>query len=325
MRTSRIVAAVGAAVVVASIAVAVMGLRSSAHDNARVGQAPAASTLDLAALTANAPCPFDAGTKPATRSDLESFHAVAALSCNQSDRTFPGEGEWSVETRRATDDGIAALVSAFDQPNQSQPPSDAPSNLACSLVGYGPMLTLVDADGHSLVPSAPTDACGTPLQSVMQAVMRLQWQPVGTRRLNQVATPEALTAGCIMQVKDVPVMDAQSHIGASPGGPVFTEGPDGPLGVCIYRVGTDSMVGTFTRAVKLDPTGSTALRAALTGAGPTGSCADQPDFATVTARGGGTVYLELGGCWRLDRNDGGRDRLGSASEPKVVQELLGLR
>jgi hypothetical protein len=297
-------------------------LRPPGHDNAQVAQPRAAGRLDLAELTADAPCPFAVGTKPATRADLEKFHAVAAFSCTESQRTFAGEGEWTVETRQATADGIAALVSAFDQPDRSQPPSGAPSNFACAGVAYGLMLTLVDADGHLLVPTAPTDVCGEPLQSVVRAVDRLHWQTIGTRRLQQVATPEALAAGCIMHVKDMPVIDGQSSIGTSRGGPVLTTRPDASLDVCVYRTGTDPTVGTFTRGVQLDDVDSARLRSALTGAGPTHSCIDQPDFATVTARGGGTVYLELGGCWRLER-DGARITLGSASDPRLVEQLLG--
>jgi hypothetical protein len=318
-RGSLVLATIGAVAVVALTAGIVAFLQRPGGGDAPTTHPGSADPLDLVALTRDAPCPFGSGAQPGTRDDLEKFHAVAAFNCTESDRTFPGEGEWTVETRQATDQGIAALVSAFEQPNQSQPPGDA----ACSAVGYGPLVTLVDQDGRSFVPQAPSDACGEPLASVRRMVKELHWQTVGTRRVSQVATPDALAAGCTMQVKNVVVIDSRSHIGASPGGPVLVDQPDAPLDICVYRAGGDLTVGTFTRGMRLDTADSAGLRAALTGAGPSRTCADTADFATVTAQGGGTVFLELGGCWRLERNDGGRTTLGAVSDVRTVQDLLG--
>jgi hypothetical protein len=93
-----------------------------------------------------------------------------------------------------------------------------------------------------LVPHIPVDGCGHPLESVLRAVAGLHWQTLSSRKVTQMATPEAAAGGCLMHVKDMVTVNALSRIGASPGGPVLTERPQAPLDICIYRVQDDPTV-----------------------------------------------------------------------------------
>jgi hypothetical protein len=95
-----------------------------------------------------------------------------------------------------------------------------------------------------------------------------------------------------------------------------------PLKVCIYRRAGDPLAGNLVRSVTLKGTNATALRSALGGVGPTGSCQAQPDYAVVFA-GHQYVNVELGGCWRVRRDDGGHTTLGTA-DPQQLTALLHL-
>ena len=80
---------------------------------------------------------------------------------------------------------------------------------------------------------------------------------------------------------------------------------------------TDPDVGAFQRGFTLSAADSAQLAGALTGAGPTGSCLPQREFAVINIAGS-LANIELGGCWRVARPLGG---IGSA-DATVVAGLL---
>jgi hypothetical protein len=257
----------------------------------------------------------------ATRAQLAAFPAVAAVTCSYAERTYPGQGEWSVRITRASATRIAKLKAAFLRP-------DARSR--GTVVCFGVLITgapvlFVDAAGRYIEAAYPIErTCGQPLPATLRAVGRQPWHPVASTRVHQDRTPAEVATGCADRIKDVVGLDVQFGVSASPGGPVFTYHPQALLTACIYfRSPRDPEVGDFVRGVRLDGRQSDELRASLTGPGPTGrSCAAQDAFASISTRGGDTVYLELGGCWRLHRDDA-HAALGTA-DAAVVRRLLNL-
>lgn len=288
---------------------------------APIGSDTEDSVGDLDRLTKSMPCPQSITKRPASRAELRAFHAVAAFTCSDSVKTFPDDSKWSVEIRKATKSGIRPLVHAFDQPSRSA------TGPACGGPGIAwPPLLLIDSAGDYLVPPEPTDGCGAPLTSVTQALNAVRWKTIAQHKKQLIASGPALAAGCDMQVKNVLYV---SSLGGMPppssGGAVFTLHPNARLKVCEYHSSAGHMeIGTFTRGMTLDSAASEQLRRSLTGAGPTSNahCDSQRDFAVITAGDGDHIYLELGGCWRLEREHNGKARIGIANSPQTVTKLL---
>jgi hypothetical protein len=300
---------------------AVLGTSVSGGRNARSATAtptttaPTPAGTDVVTLTRHVPCPTGGTAASApSREELAAFHAVAAVTCGQEERSFRGAGEWEVAVRQVGSTGVAALQASYELPSEPQ------SNGLCltNLVGVSPV-ALVDADGRSLVPGTPVDGCRKPLSAVISALRAVEWRDVSVRKLRQLVTPQAQAAGCPMAWKNENWMYAQFGTHRSPGGPVFVSAP-ATVRVCLYRVrGSDFEVGDFVRGFRLDEASTKRLLGALTGPGPTGSCPGVREFAVALASPGLEANVELGGCWRVQRpypNPG----TGTA-DPAVVRTL----
>lgn len=329
-RSTRIAAVAAAVVAVVALAVA-LPLLHGATPERHPGVAPATTPArspdstapvrrDLATLTRRAPCPPPAKAKLATRAQLRTYPAVAALYCTEADRTYPHDGEWAVEIRKASRTGIGVLVHALDQPDGK------PTGGAClDYLILAPPLVFVDAHGNYLVPRYPRDRCGQPEAAAVAAVRDHHWRVISVRKVKQQATAAEVAANCGADSKNMLYLDSQFGADPDSGRPVFASRPDAVLRVCVYRVRpAEPDVGTFLRAVRLSARESARLRAALSGAGTARSCPPQPEFADVLDGSGDYVMVELGGCWRVDRGDRAHETLGTA-DATVVGRLLGVR
>jgi hypothetical protein len=283
---------------------------------------PAAYSVSaLRRLVADAPCPPPRAVRAASRAQLGAFDAVAAVSCGEAERTYRGAGEWTVAIRRASASGIPALQRAFERPDRFDPPNTI---CAAVLIAGAPVL-FVDPHGHYLVARYPVEhPCGHPLDGVLRAVHQHAWTVVSTSKVRQQRTAAELGAGCDPQLKNMVAIDLQFGNAPSPGGPVFTYRPHSLLDACIYRVSpADLDLGNFVRGIHFDASQSAQVRAALTGPGDTTrSCPAEKTFAWIVAPGSNDgVFLELGGCWRLQR-DQAHVTLGTASDPATLARLL---
>jgi hypothetical protein len=74
-------------------------------------------------------------------------------------------------TERVANRGLAALVAALRRP--SAPPS--PGLICAAQLVAGPVLFLIDRDGHIVRPVIPTDECGLPQSAVLGTLQHLPW------------------------------------------------------------------------------------------------------------------------------------------------------
>jgi hypothetical protein len=269
---------------------------------------------DLLSLTRQVKCrtPIPGAV---SHDELAAFAAVTAVSCTSDTREIPGGGTWSVEVRRVATSGVPALQAAFERPDEP-----TPEGIACPAIAVVPQpLVLVDASGHTLVPSPPLDECHLPQQAFTTALDQVTWREVSVDKVQQVVTPQAQAANCAQDFKDMSYIEAVAGHATSSGGPVLAS-PPATVQVCVYRATEQDLeVGTFRRSVSLSADDTRRLLAALAGPGPTGSCPVERDFAVIDSRGGNWATVELGGCFRVAGSDSG---LGTA-DPAVVTALLG--
>jgi hypothetical protein len=314
--------AVVAALVVAGVTVGAVAIARGGGDDQH--RAPvtaltprADATTDPVALTADVPCPNrpEARVDPPTPEELAAFKAVTAVVCGYGYIRNATEGEWDTRVRRVATSSVADLQAAYELPDESL------TNGACTDdLRIPPAIILVDADGHWVFPVAPSDQCRKPRPELEAALKALVWQDVWEHKIDQLSTPEAVAANCSMRWKNENWMYADlgaSHPG--PGGPVKYFDP-ATAHVCLYKSSADDFeVGDFQRGVKLDQRQAQKLVDALTGAGPTGDCPNVAEFAVVQSDIGDSLNVELGGCWRVNREGG----TGTA-DASVVRNILGL-
>lgn len=249
----------------------------------------------------------------ASAAQISKFGAVAAVRCLSTERRYAGQGEWQVTLRQVATVGVARFVTGLMRPDDST----APQGGECLSIAYGlPPLFLVDVQGRYLHPRFPHDYCGAPLDT---GYKDLRWRTVAVDKVKQTRSQASIASGCEMGWKNENALYARlgaTHTGA--GGPVFTLRPRALLKACVYR--GDAEGGDFVRVVELDAAQSTQLRGALAGPGPTHSCPAQRSFAVISA-GGQFVNVELGGCWRVQRDDLNPSRTGTAQASVLVKLL----
>ncbi len=269
-------------------------------------------------LTNDVPC-YEGHQRLVGRTVLRRFHAVTAVSCIEGTRTYPGQGEWWVQSRRVAVGSLSGLQRYFEQPNGPK----LRKGEGCLLVARRIVVpTFVDGAGHWVVPRTPVDGCGQPLSGYRKRLRSVHWRLVSVHRVRLMVSAAALTAHCAMGIKDLPA-GGIGHLERTSGGPLFKSAPT-TVRVCIYRAPPkDSEVGSFVRGFPLDRAQTHRLLGAMTGAAPSGSCADQRTFAVVATKRDRWAEVELGGCWRVGRTypDYG---LGGA-DPPIVRAILGLR
>ena len=316
-RAVTVVAVAGAVVAALAVALLVVALRDTGHSPAGGRVALHQSLTDVAG---KAPCAsLVRDPQPAGRDAVRRFRTAAVVNCRTVERTFPGQGQWQVLVRQVAVRDLAPLLRALVRPDEQSPTAGA-----CPAIGYLPLtILLADGNGHYLHPRAPLTPCGAPQPQTLRAVAHLQWRTVSTVKVRQLVTPAALASGCAMGWKNELVLLGPT-LPRSAGGPVELGGVNDPLTACLYRRAGEPDVGTFQRALRLTGTRATELRAALSHGAPTGTCAPQPDFVVVRSTGGAWVNVELGGCWRVLRNDQHPNGYGGG-DAAAISRLLALR
>lgn len=322
-RTGAIVASVGVVAAVLALSLALRHGSSTHHGTgpaAPTGSPSPTSETALDQYAIEAPC--DQFRDPTNsnfgvdQSAIKAFGAVAAVNCAIANRNYPGDGQWEVLIRQVLPPGqLPGLIAALTQPNQTHHSAEA-----CAAVAYLPLpVLLVNADGRYLHPRFPRNSCGQPLRGASYSdIDKLAWRTVSVTKIVQTESQEALASGCSMLWKNLFTIEVDgAH--PDPGSPVLNHAPNATLTACIYKTGTDPERGDFVRAVVLDASQSQELRTALDGAGPAANttCAVQTSFAVVNAVNGGYVSVELGGCWRVLRDDNNPPTIGLANSTSV--------
>jgi hypothetical protein len=281
---------------------------------------PRLSVTRVELLVRNAPCPVAFRDRHvATTRAVRDFAASVVIRCVDSRRTYPAAGEWQVLTRQLSVSSVAPVLSALSRPDQSSSGSQI-----CSAVGHGPLnILLADAHGRYLHPRAPTTDCGAPQPAVQRALAAIKWRTVSVSKVQQTRSVASIASGCDMQWKNEPAIPSKSGVRPGSGGAVFTRSPPLPLRICLYGRATDPFVGRLRRSVVVGGASVQRLRGALARPGPSGSCNSQPNFAVIRTGHDQWVNLELGGCWRVVRDDRNPLRVGSA-DGAVVRSVLHL-
>jgi hypothetical protein len=259
--------------------------------------------------------PFNPREQPAPVALPASFVPVAATRCVFTMETVPGDGEWSVRIDQRTEGDLSALAAALREPSGKPGP-----NTICTLIAYAPIVvTLVDATGAKVTPTAPTTECQAPMPAVVAAIQALPWQDVARTRVSQVRSQLEIDTNCPSGYKPVVGLLA-AEAGRKPpaAGPAFPSTP-AALQVCRFALSPDDTISTGTVELKigklttapvLEGPALTQFLAALAAAPPvTATCdAPQPEFAVLFPKGegaGSSIAVETGGCYRaLDPNDG---------------------
>lgn len=264
-------------------------------------------------LTKHVPCPT--GRRPPVGAEsVRKFHAVAAISCIDKFRTYPGQGQWEVRVRRVAVGSVSRLQKYFEQPSKHNP---LPKGEICSAVLVVTLVpVLVDAHSEWLLPRTPTGLCGQPRGGGPPTV---RWHVVSVHRVKQIVSAPALAAHCPMKVGNTVAWAGPPR--NSTGGPLFDVAP-WKARVCIYRTPPGNFaVGRFVRGFRLDTSRTRRLIRALGGPGPRRGCPKQRTFAEVGASVGNAAVVELGGCYRVERPD----RLAGTANPAVARAILGGR
>jgi hypothetical protein len=259
--------------------------------------------------------PFDPRENPATVELPAGFVPVAATRCVSTMETVPGDGEWFVRIEQRADGDLSALAAALRQPS-GKPGNDT----ICTMQLRAPVvITLVDAAGTEVTPTAPTTACTDPLPAVVTAIQALSWHEVSRTRVSQVRSQLEIDTNCPNGYKPVVGLLA-AEAGRKPpaAGPAFPSTP-AALQVCRFAlnpsdtISTNNVelkIGKLTTAPVLEGAALTQFLAAIEAAPPvTATCdAPQPEFAVLFPRGEGagrSIAVETGGCYRaLDPDDG---------------------
>jgi hypothetical protein len=247
---------------------------------------------------------------------LRVFGAIAVVRCFDKEQTFP-DGEWTVLVREASQTGVNALVAALDKPDAK------PTTGACPAILIGnPNLVLVNAAGDHLTPTFPLDDCGQPQARI--ADIPSNWRLISSDKVQLQRSRAEITNHCQPAWKNELDIYAQTAERPGPGGPVLTYPDNKTLYVCIYQSPADDLtIGNYLRGLVLNGGAAAQLRVALDGAGNTGTCTPQRQFAVISTPSGAEVNVELGGCWRVQRDDSAHESTGTA-QPKTIRTLLGL-
>jgi hypothetical protein len=282
-----------------------VGSAASDAVGADQGAAGSSCTADFAGPSAQAPSEH-AVPLPAD------FVAVAASRCQYTVRAVPGDGEYAFRLEQRVDGGLTDLVHQLRQPNQP-----AKAGMACDLMLVAPVIiTLIDAQGTSLVPVVPQTDCGRAQPAVVTAIQALPWRTVNEIRLRQTRTELETSTGCSSGYK--PVIDIEAAFGTPTAGAGLSfPTPPTVLQVCHYELdptgtitaGSQTFrVGKLTGAADLTGAPLIAFLTALAAAKPVAApcVAAQAPFAVVSGKGGGSPWfvVELGGCHRFDDGTG---------------------
>lgn len=226
----------------------------------------------------------------------DDFTPVAAITCVIEEDARPGGGTDLVEAEKRTDD-VAALVTALRLPDQ-----DLGTDPCTMELRPAPWLALIDAEGRWVRAGVPVDACGKPRFEVVQAHRDLVFTPVRKRKLSQMQSDAAATAGCSQSYADMTWVSGEMTFGRGPAPDLGMD--DQPVRRCVYDVpeaerGNGKPGGQFVSGDPL-PAGAWAqIKKELADAPPAEPCGTPATgFAVLHFAPNGTAYVERDGCER---------------------------
>ncbi len=235
----------------------------------------------------------------ATRGPLPaSFAPAAALRCVSGYQLIPGKGQWQTATLERADAFLAPLIAALRRPSEQRSP-----RMVCPEIAMvPPQVALIGQDGKAIMPTFPLMGCGQVQPQVLGALSALSWHKVSVRLIAQVQTQQEVASGCTPQYRDPFAM--YGTLSPSAGGTVLPALP-ASLRICVYNSGSGA-AGTprFVRAATVTGAAERDLLAGLSGAGRATQCTLPGQmFAVIGGTGSPLIYVELGGCHRVLRND----------------------
>jgi hypothetical protein len=241
-----------------------------------------------------------------------SFVPVAVLRCVTSDQQIPGKGEWETATLERADTNLAPLIAALRHPSGRR----IPGMMCPAIAMVAPQLVLVGRDGTALWPLLPLTGCGLVQSGVLGALSGLSWQQESVRLIAQLQTQQEVASGCTPQFTNPFTM--YGPLRPSAGGTVFPAVPSS-LRICAYSSGGTTSAPQFTGSATVTGSAEQQLLAGLSGAGQATVCTQpEPGFAVIGGPGspatsitpdGGLIYVELGGCHRVLRDESQAGRL----------------
>ncbi|MDX6202359.1 MAG: hypothetical protein QOJ83_1859 [Frankiales bacterium] len=345
-RRRRRGAAAGSAVLVAGVVVSALlapGLwphGNNAKPSTGVGPTAAGLTPTPSAahhaVAVTAPCRAtdDPMGSPLTTDPLPAdFTPAQAFLCVNGGRNYPGDGSWSVLLGQKLSGDLQPLTTALRHPNAltslapSAVPGGASGDHACDAsLTLTPTIVLYDASGRAVRPGFPRDDCAKPQPAVSTALAGLHRTTVQVLKLRQVLTQAqtlsakaAAKVGCQSQWKDefrLGALAAKLNAGA----PINWQ--NGAVTACLFADSDkDATVGDFLGGRRLSVTDRSRYLQAIELPGHGGGCAQGHHEFVVFTTGHGYASVEVGGCWRVLRQDAGTGSLGSA-DPSTVQQLV---
>lgn len=341
-RRARVMAVVSLVAVAVVAAVAVPGLvRPGGSSTASVassgGSATAPATGLVRPLVVTAPCRADDDPMAAEHSGQRlprTFVPVAGFLCVDDQRTYPGDGTWSVLLGEQVIGGLDAIVSALREPAALLPgpatpePSSSAVEACPADLMIGPNLVLYDAAGERLAAQIPYNGCGNhPTDAIQAAISGARTTTVQVLKLTQILTEaqtiggrSAQRAGCPSQWKDefnLKATPSRLSTGTAINWPAASDAK-----LCVFAdEAKDPGAGDFARVVRLDHAQTQQLLAAAAKPGASAACTSAHHEFVVAIAGTGSIRVEVGGCSRVIRDERGNTSLGS-SDPAVIARLL---
>jgi hypothetical protein len=112
---------------------------------------------------------------------LAGFQVTWVLRCTTRVETIDG-ARWLVRVTDRADTPTRALLAALDQP--SDPPV---TSVPCTaILTAGVYFALVDANGDAIQPMVPTNQCGAPRSSIIEALDTLPFRTIATASLRRL-------------------------------------------------------------------------------------------------------------------------------------------
>jgi hypothetical protein len=219
---------------------------------------------------------------------------VVLCSMDVQTRADGGEDQVMLERRGSKVDALTAALRLPDEPHHDG---------ACTMDLPGvPWFAVIDGAGRWVRPGIAQDGCGKLRIEVRDAVQHLELRTVATTVTAEMKSAAAAKAGCEQMWSDMVGTVTSSE-------PTPQERPFDPpasdMRLCVYTVpaseqGSAKPGGTFDKGGTLPAATWTALRSAMLPAGPAKPCtAHASRFALFRPAGGGEVYVELDGCYRM--------------------------
>jgi hypothetical protein len=238
----------------------------------------------------------------------EGFVPVQVIRCPWESRYLPGKGRWEVVIEEHTDGPASELMTELRRPSEE---SDGRQmcTMEAIMVDY---FVVVDSTGKAVLPDVPTDVCGKPFRSALDALHRLPYQVDEQIPIRRVESEKSFRASCNHEYFDVLQRFGRPGVARQTWNP-----PPKGLRVCVFHAAkktTDTLKPVDLPRGRLESSrilkGSN-LRTLLTAldTAPASDCPSHHTRFAVLDPGGIAAYVELDGCRNVLRPDGTLNRL----------------